>query len=73
MRVICDVVFSTVALIVIACGYFMTKQLTMGEFLIAIMINYVGTRYLLMSDLDLRLTKLEIEAVLEQQELEDEQ
>ena len=73
MRTICDVVFSTVALIVIAYGYFIMKQLTMGEFLIAIMINYVGTRYLLMSDLDLRLTELEIEAALEQQELEDEQ
>ena len=50
MKAICDVAFSTVALIVIACGYFIMKQLTMGEFLIAIMVNYVGTRYLLMSD-----------------------
>ena len=58
-------------LIVVAYGYLVAKQLTMGEFLIAIMVNYVGTRYLLMSDLDLRLTELEIEAVLER-EKEDE-
>ena len=72
MRTICDIAFSTVALIVIVCGYFLLKQLTMGEFLIAIMVNYVGTRYLLMSDLDLRLTELEIEAALEQQEQKNE-
>ena len=72
MRTICDVAFSTVILIVIAYEYLISKQLTMGEFLIAIMVNYVGTRYLLMSDLDLRLTELEIEAALEQQEQDNE-
>ena len=72
MRMICDMAFSVVALIVLVYGYFISKQLTMGEFLIAIMVNYVGTRYLLMTDLDLRLTELEIEAALEQQKLEDE-
>ena len=71
MRIICDIVFSTVVLIVIVYGYLISKQLTMGEFLIAIMVNYVGTRYLLMSDLDLRLTELEIEAALEQQREEE--
>lgn len=68
MRTLCDVAFSAVVLIVIAYGYFITRQLTMGEFLIAIMVNYVGTRYLLMADLDLRLTELEIEAALEREE-----
>lgn len=72
MRTICDVAFSTVVLIAIAYGYLVSKQLTMGEFLIAMMVNYVGTRYLLMSDLDLRLTELEIEAALEQQEQDNE-
>ena len=72
MRTICDIAFSTVVLIVITYGYLISKQLTMGEFLIAIMVNYVGTRYLLMSDLDLRLTELEIEAALEQQEQKNE-
>ena len=71
MRTICDIAFSTVVLIVITYGYLISKQLTLGEFLIAIMVNYVGTRYLLMSDLDLRLTELEIEAALER-EKEDE-
>lgn len=71
MRTICDVAFSVMVLIVITVN-FMIDRLTIGEFLIAIMVNYVGTRYLLMSDLDLRLTELEIEAALEQQEQEDE-
>lgn len=70
MRTICDVVFSVAALIVIAYG-FITEQLTMGEFLIAIMINYVGMRYLIMSDIDLRLTELELEAMIEQQQEEE--
>ena len=70
MRTICDVVFSVMVLIVITVN-FMMDRLTMGEFLIAIMVNYVGTRYLLMSDLDLRLTELEIEAAFEQQEEEE--
>ena len=68
MRTLCDVAFSAVVLIVVAYGYFITRQLTMGEFLIAIMVNYVGTRYLLMADLDLRLTELEIDAALEREE-----
>lgn len=72
MRVICDMAFSIVALIVIVYGYFIAGQLTMGEFLIAIMVNYMGTRYLLMADLDLRLTELEIKAALEQQEQDNE-
>ena len=71
MRTLCDVAFSVAVLIVVAYGYFITRQLTMGEFLIAIMVNYVGTRYLLMADLDLRLTELEIEAALEQQREEE--
>ena len=71
MRTICDVAFSVMVLIVITFN-FATDHLTIGEFLIAIMVNYVGTRYLLMSDLDLRLTELEIEATLERQEQEDE-
>ena len=70
MRTICDVAFSVMVLIVITVNFVMDR-LTMGEFLIAIMVNYVGTRYLLMSDLDLRLTEIEIEAALEQ-EKEDE-
>ena len=68
MRTICDVAFSIVVLIVTVHAFFITRELTMGEFLIAIMVNYIGTRYLLMADLDLRLTELEIEAALEREE-----
>ena len=72
MRIICDVAFSIMALIVIAYN-FAIGQLTIGEFLIAIMINYIGMRYLLMSDIDLRLTELELEAIIEQQQQEEEE
>ena len=70
MRIICDVAFSVAALIVIAFG-FVTDRLSLGEFLIAIMVNYVGMRYLIMSDIDLRLTELELEAMIEQQTEEE--
>ena len=71
MKVICDVAFSVMALIVIAFSFVLNK-LTLGEFLIAIMINYVGMRYLIMSDIDLWLTELELEAMAEQQEQNNE-
>lgn len=70
MKVICDVAFSIMALIVIAFSFVLNK-LTLGEFLIAIMINYVGMRYLIMSDIDLWLTELELEAMAEQQSEEE--
>lgn len=70
MRIICDVMFSVAALIVIAFS-FAADRLSLGEFLIAIMINYVGMRYLIMSDIDLRLTELELEAMMEQQTEEE--
>lgn len=71
MKIICDVAFSVMALIVIAFSFILNK-LTLGEFLIAIMINYVGMRYLIMSDIDLWLTELELEAMAEQQEQNNE-
>ena len=71
MKIICDVAFSIMALIVIAFSFVLNK-LTLGEFLIAIMINYVGMRYLIMSDIDLWLTELELEAMAEQQEQNNE-
>ena len=71
MKVICDVAFSVMALIVIAFSFVLNK-LTLGEFLIAIMINYVGMRYLIMSDIDLWLTELELEAMAKQQEQNNE-
>ena len=70
MKVICDVAFFFFLLIVIAFSFVFNK-LTLGEFLIAIMINYVGMRYLIMSDIDLWLTELELEAMAEQQSEEE--
>ena len=51
-RTIVDIVFSIAILIGIIIGYFYTDEITKGEFYIALIANYVGTRYLLMSDLD---------------------
>ena len=67
MRIVVDMIFSIVALLGISYG-FITNQLSLSQFLIAIMINYVGARYLLVSDLDLLLTELELQAALEQEE-----
>lgn len=51
-RTIVDIVFSVAILIGICIGYFYTGKMTIGEFYIALIVNYVGARYLLMSDLD---------------------
>lgn len=51
-RTIVDIVFSVAILIGIIIGYFYTGEITIGEFYIALIANYVGARYLLMSDLD---------------------
>ena len=51
-RTIIDIVFSVAVFIGICICYFYTGEMTPGEFYIALMVNYVGTRYLLMSDLD---------------------
>lgn len=51
-RTIIDIIFSVAVFIGICIRYFYTGEMTSGEFYIAIMVNYVGTRYLLMSDLD---------------------
>ncbi len=51
-RTIVDIAFSVAILIGICIGYFYTGEITIGEFYIALVVNYVGARYLLMSDLD---------------------
>lgn len=51
-RVVIDILFSIVVLIGLILHYFYTEDITIGEFYIGLMMNYVGTRYLLMSDLD---------------------
>ena len=51
-RTIIDIIFSVAVLIGICIRYFYTCDMTLGEFYIVLIANYVGTRYLLMSDLD---------------------
>ena len=52
VRAIIDILFSIAVLIGLILHYFYTEDITVGEFYIGLMINYVGTRYLLMSNLD---------------------
>ena len=51
-RAVIDILFSIVVLIGLILHYFYTEDITVGEFYIGLMMNYVGTRYLLMSNLD---------------------
>lgn len=50
-RVIVDLVFIVVVLTWIVYGYMFAGMITMGEFFIALMVNYVGARVLLWTDL----------------------
>lgn len=64
VRTIIDILFSLLILMCITIGY-MREELTSGEFYLCLMVNYVGARYLLMSDLDFALTRLELESMAE--------
>jgi len=64
VRTIVDIFFSLLILVCITVGY-IREELTSGEFYLCLMVNYVGARYLLMSDLDLELTKIELESITE--------
>ena len=50
-KVIVDIVFMLVVLTWIAYGFIFLQAMTLGEFLIALMVNYAGTRLLLWTDL----------------------
>lgn len=63
-RTIIDIFVSLLILVCVTIGY-MREEVTLGEFYLCLMINYAGARYLLMSDLDLALTKLELESMTE--------
>lgn len=63
-RTIIDIFVSLLILVCVTIGY-MCEKVTLGEFYLCLMVNYVGARYLLMSDLDLALTKLELESMTE--------
>lgn len=60
-RVIVDLVFMLVILTWIIYGYLFAGELTTGEFFVALMVNYVGTRYLLFSNLQYALLVAEYE------------
>ena len=45
-----DLLFSMGILIGIILHYFVEKDMTIAEFYIALMLNYFGSRYLLMSN-----------------------
>ena len=60
-RVVIDLVFMLVILTWIAYSYLFAGKLTTGEFFIALMVNYIGTRYLLFSNLQYALLVAEYE------------
>lgn len=51
-RTIVDVVFSVAILIGICLHYFYIGDISIGTFYLVLIANYIGARYLLMSDLD---------------------
>ena len=61
-RVVIDLVFMLVILTWIVYSYIFAGKLSTGEFFIALMINYVGTRYLLFSNLEYALLVADYEA-----------
>lgn len=51
-RIVLDILFAIVVLIGIVYHFLVAKDMTIGEFYIALMLNYFGARYLLMSNID---------------------
>ena len=51
-RVVLDILFAVAVLIGTAYHFLIVKDMTVGEFYIALMLNYFGARYLLMSNID---------------------
>ena len=51
-RIVIDVLFAVAVLIGIIYHFLVVGDMTIGEFYIALMLNYFGTRYLLMSNID---------------------
>ena len=64
-RTILDIMFSIVMLMAVCIHYFCIGDMTPGVFYLLLMANYMGTRYLLMSNLDLALIKSEINSMIE--------
>ena len=51
-RVVLDILFAAAVLIGTTYHFLVVKDMTVGEFYIALMLNYFGARYLLMSNID---------------------
>ena len=51
-KVILDILFTIAVLIGTVYHFLVVKDMTIGEFYIALMLNYFGARYLLMSNID---------------------
>ena len=67
-RIITDIIFGVLITIGLVVGL-VTNKITNGEFYIAIILDYVGMRYLLMSNLEVEMTRLRL-ALLEEEENE---
>lgn len=51
-KTIIDILFSVLVLVAIILHYFIAEDISTWEFYMALMLNYFGSRYLLMSNLD---------------------
>lgn len=51
-RIVLDILFAAAVLIGTVYHFLVAKDMTVGEFYIALMLNYFGARYLLMSNID---------------------
>lgn len=51
-KIVLDILFTTLVLIGTVYHFLVVKDMTIGEFYIALMLNYFGARYLLMSNID---------------------
>lgn len=73
MIIICDLVISIVITIGVCWQYFVYQSMELSDFLVALLLCYTCTRYLLMSSLEFHmLSSLEFEQVDEEEELIEE-
>ena len=68
-RIVIDIIFGILITLGLVLGL-LTHKITNGEFYIAIILDYVGMRYLLMSNLEVEMTRLRL-ALLEEEEEEE--
>ena len=72
MVIICDLVISIVITIGVCWQYFVYQSMELSDFLVALLLCYTCTRYLLMSSLEFHmLSSLEFEQVEEEEPVEE--